>query len=578
VVFPGCDETPCSTTASINVPIIDDTLSENNETVVLNLGAPTTGVGAGANLAHTLTINDEDLVINFSTSAVTAAEGASGILTLQLSSPHSIPVGETLDVPLTISGTATSGSDFTAFSTTVSFNSVSTTQNVTVPVIDDNLNEKAETVIVTIGTPVYSGATYEGVIGTTSVGTVTISESDPVTAISLGAGHTCVTINVTGNDTIKCWGDNSSMQIANATTTNNIGDQINEMGSNLTALSPTTNFYQVASGKNHSCALDGTTVKCWGDDSFGQVGDGAASGPYSTPQAVSGLGGAVSQIVVGDNHSCALLTGGTVQCWGDNTFGQLGMNAPTANATVATAVSGLSGIIAISAGGDHTCAIQGTPRYVYCWGDNDYGQLGQDNTNNLGDVAGEMTTLSTDPISFISGFTPNRLALGKDHSCALSTSGAAICWGKNLYGQLGVDNVNAYGSSATYPMSSLVGINTGAASFSKISAGGDSTCLITSGNLLQCFGSNTYGQLGIESIASVGQNTGDMIAIHTTDLGSSLYATSVSLGDSHTCAILNNGQVKCFGLNTFGQLGLENTTIKGDNSGEMGSNLNSPSF
>jgi alpha-tubulin suppressor-like RCC1 family protein len=497
---------------------------------------------------------------------------------LQLASPHTIPVGETLNVPLTVTGTATSGSDYTAFSTTVTFTSASTSQNVVVPTLDDNLNENAETVIVTIGTPVYSGATYEGVIGSVSAGTVTINSSDPVTSLSLGANHTCVTINVTGNDTVKCWGDNSMMQVANATVTNNIGDTVNEMGSNLAALSPTTSYTQVAAGKNHSCALDGSTVKCWGDDSYGQVGDGAPTGPFSTPQTVSGVG-LVTQIAVGDNHSCALMSTGGVKCWGDNSYGQIGMDTPSGSSVnVATTVDIGTQVVAISAGANHTCALKSGPYRVFCWGENSYGQLGQDNTDSIGDNNGEMTTLTSDPIAFVSGFTPNQISMGRSHSCAVSSTGAALCWGKNLYGQLGVDNVNAYGSSATYSMSGLTGINTGASSFTRVSAGGDSTCLITSGNLLQCFGANTYGQLGIESIASVGQNSGDMIAIDTTDLGSGLYATNVSLGLNHTCAILNNGQIKCWGLNSFGQLGLENTTTKGDNSGEMGSNLSSPSF
>jgi len=336
------------------------------------------------------------------------------------------------------------------------------------------------------------------------------------TAISAGASHTCALL--TGGS-VRCWGLNNYGQLGNGTTTNS---------STPVAVSGITTATAISAGNNYTCALlTGGSVRCWGLNNYGQLGNGTTTTSY-TPVAVSGITTATA-ISAGYAYTCALLTGGSVRCWGGNWYGQLG-NGTTTNSSTPVAVSGITTATAISAGGSHTCALL-SGGSVRCWGFNNYGQLGNGTTTD-----------SSTPVA-VSGITTATAisAGGWDfgfHTCALLTGGTVHCWGANGAGQLG-NGTTGGGSSTPVAVS---GITTATA----ISAGGSHTCALLSGGSVRCWGWNIYVQLGNGTTTS--SSTPVAVSGITT-------ATAISAGWDHTCALLSGGSVRCWGENGNGDLG-----------------------
>jgi alpha-tubulin suppressor-like RCC1 family protein len=342
--------------------------------------------------------------------------------------------------------------------------------------------------------------------------------------IAAGALHTCALTTAGG---VKCWGDNSSGQL---------GD-----GSGTDRLTPvdvstlTSGVAEVAAAEDHTCALTiGGGVKCWGANHQGQLGDGTTADRV-TPVNVTGLTSGVTAIAAGNLYSCALTTGGGVKCWGWNQQGQLGDGTTTTRLTP-VGVSGLtSGVVAIAtADFAHTCAIT-TGGGVKCWGDNTYGQLG-DGT----------TTTSLTPVD-VSGLTSGvaAIAVGYAHSCALTTAGGVKCWGNNPSGQLGDGTINI---DRLTPVD-VSGLTSGIAA---IAAGAAHTCALTSGGGTKCWGDNTYGQLGDGTTTT--RLTPLDVAGWTGGVG------NIAAGQVHTCSRTTSGGARCWGRNEHGQLG-DGTTM-----------------
>ena len=290
---------------------------------------------------------------------------------------------------------------------------------------------------------------------------------------------------------------------------------------------------QLSAGAQHSCALlTSGTVNCWGSNVIGQLGNRSDNGS-AVPVAVSGLTG-VTQVSTSDDvnlydSSCALLTNTTVTCWGYNSYGQLG-NGTTTNSPVPVAVSGLTGVTQIASAYDHSCALlsNGT---VQCWGQGAYGELGNGTT-----------TSSSVPVA-VSGLTGvTQISVGFEYSCALLTSGSVDCWGYNAYGQLG--NGNDYTES-------LPGTVLGLSGVAKLSAGEYDACAVLANGTVDCWGSNSNGQLGN------GTNTGSSGA---TPVGGLSGVTQISVGSYHTCALLTAGTIECWGSNAAGDYGNGTTT------------------
>ena len=251
----------------------------------------------------------------------------------------------------------------------------------------------------------------------------------PAPPISIASGDTFTCAVVTGGD-VYCVGSGAGGTLGNGTTGISLtAVQVSLQGKKATA---------VAAFNLHACALlvDGT-VWCWGDDSSGQLGNGVA-GPdagSAVPVAVQGLPGAATAIGVGDDYSCALVgqsQNSAVWCWGGNAFGQLGNGDPSVTSSpTPLQVKGVSaGSLACGAG--HACAGNDATGGISCWGKGGSGQLGNDDTSNA---------FTAVPVSGIGAF-PQSLAAGGFHTCAVLTSPDVVCWGANDFGQLGNGDTN----------------------------------------------------------------------------------------------------------------------------------------
>ena len=295
----------------------------------------------------------------------------------------------------------------------------------------------------------------------------------------------------------------------------------------------------ISAGGAHTCALTtaggiGGGVVCWGDNSNGQLGDGTTTDRV-VPTPVSGLGFGAAAVKAGSYHTCALTTGGGVVCWGYNNYGQIGDGTTTQRPTP-TPVSGLNaGVLALSAGGYHSCVLTAGGG-VTCWGRNDSGQIG------------DGTSATRRPPTPVTGLASGVavLAAGGWHSCALTTSGGVVCWGDNENGQLG-DGTTTTRLTPT----PVIGLQSGVAA---VAAGTYSTCALTAGGGVVCWGDNSFGQLG--------DGTVTRRSTPTAVIGLASGVAVLAAGDYHTCALTTTGGVVCWGHNDSGQLGDGTTTTR----------------
>ena len=346
---------------------------------------------------------------------------------------------------------------------------------------------------------------------------------DVASHIAAGSSHTCAVLI---DGTVKCWGVNGSGQLGDGTWAHK------QTPTNVSGLS--SRATAIECGYYHTCAiLDTGGVQCWGYNVFGQLGDGTRS-DRNTPVDVSGLSSGVTSLAIGGNHSCALLSTGGVKCWGYNVYGQLGNGVTAPHETTPVDVSGLqTGVVAITAGLHHTCAVLSSGRSV-CWGNNEYGQIGD------GSLTARLTPVDVSGLS--SGTT--ELSAGRYHTCALTNPGGILCWGHNEYGQLG----NGTNTDSSIPVNTS-SLSAGA---SAIKAGQHHNCALMNSGDIKCWGHNNYGQLGD------GNSTDSTTPVDL--LGLSSTATFITAGRYHTCALLGTGGVMCWGDNMNGQLGNGTTT------------------
>jgi cysteine-rich repeat protein len=321
--------------------------------------------------------------------------------------------------------------------------------------------------------------------------------SKPVSSLSMGDSHTCV---LQEGGSVKCWGSGSSGQLGYANT-NNVGDD--EFPINLPDVNVGGEVVQVTAGGSHTCArlLNGK-VRCWGAGGPGQLGYGNTNtiGDNEHPASAGDvlLGAAAKSLSAGIGHTCAITAADAVRCWGGAFSGQLGYGNsntigdnehPSTVGDVSLIPQGLPSTLRVTkvAASLFSCALF-EDGHVLCWGQNLFGQLGQGHTNNIGDDEYP----STQPPIELPGPATD-VSVGDNHACALLASGEGVCWGLNAYGQLGYGHKDNVGDDEK---PSSVGVIALGAPAKQLKAGGNSTCALLETNEVYCWGANFDGELG----------------------------------------------------------------------------------
>jgi len=348
--------------------------------------------------------------------------------------------------------------------------------------------------------------------------------------LTVGFEHSC---GLTTQGAAYCWGSNEFGQLGSSS---NSGTE-NPNPTPLAVQGGLT-FSRLAAGGLHTCGLtaDGSAY-CWGANSIGQLGVQVSTDPRNptpTPTAVNTALRFVA-IAAGSQHTCALTGAGAAYCWGSNPWGELGIDANLDPNPTPVAVNTTTAFAQLAAGESHNCALTGEG-VAYCWGRNNFGQLGtEDNIENSGPnpipkpVSGSLVFAS--------------IVAGSVQTCALTSAGASYCWGSNERGELG--------SEATYedpdPNTTPLPVD-GSLVFSSLTAGRQITCGVTTNGDGYCWGTNVFGLLT--------RPPGELARTPTpTLLNGDLKFIQLTVYQQHVCGVNTVGAAYCWGLNQLGQLG-----------------------
>lgn len=361
----------------------------------------------------------------------------------------------------------------------------------------------------TAGTNFTISAAYKNASGQQVYNLVVNGVALQVKQINAGYYHSCA---VTTAGAAVCWGSNWSGQLGNGTKT--------DSNTPVAVTGLSSGVASIYAGQTYTCAL--TTaggVKCWGDRY--QVGDGGAA-DRTTPVDIAGLTSGVKSLSARYVHTCAVTSAGGVKCWGDNYKGQMGFASPSYTMAPAD-VPGLSGVTTVAAGDYHTCALT-TSGGAMCWGGNNNGELGNGST-----------TKSVTPVAVVGLTGATSLSAGGYHNCAIVAGGRA-CWGSNAYGQLG--------DGTTTTRNSLVTVLDGT---KVVSAGEDHSCLVTSAGAARCFGRGGDGELGYgtnSNSAATNINIPSLASgVQSISAGSYISCAILSTGDAKCWGSNPNGEL-----------------------------------
>ena len=407
--------------------------------------------------------------------------------------------------------------------------------------------------------------------------------------IDAGDAFSCVILD---DSSVKCFGLGADGQLGSGGTSN-IGDGVGVSVSAAAAiaLGSGRTTRAIATGSSHTCAmLDNFSIKCWGSGVYGRLGYGDTTSRGTTPGSMGdslaavdlGTGRSARMITAGAQHTCAMLDNNSVKCWGRGVNGQLGYgntqtrgDEPNEMGDSAAAIGLGAGrsARAIAAGANHTCALLDNET-VKCWGDNSYGQLGQGNLLAIGDGVGVSVSASA-AIAIGSGRTARAIAAGDSHTCVVLDNGSVKCWGAGANGRLGSGAANDLGDEPNEMGDALTPLSLGTGRTAiAITAGSAHTCALLDNYEVKCWGSGADGRLGYGNQNNVGDNPGQMgDALTAVPLGTGRTARAIVAASAHTCAILDDNTVKCWGNGGSGRRGSGSTLRAGHSSTTTGDNL-----
>ncbi|MGI6612082.1 MAG: IPT/TIG domain-containing protein [Candidatus Nanosyncoccaceae bacterium] len=381
--------------------------------------------------------------------------------------------------------------------------------------------------------------------------TVTISGSGfdkylDIAQVSVGHSHTCA---LTVTNKAYCWGANWSGQLGNGTTT----DSATPVAVSQGAVPAGTTLTSISVGHYHTCAV-GSNGKayCWGYNGEGRLGDGSTTDrttPVAVAQGAIPTTTTISKVFAGGAHTCAINSQGRVYCWGNGGFGQLG-NGSTADRTTPVAVSSTATFTALSMGYWHTCGLASGVSRPYCWGQGTYGQLGNGSTANR-----------STPVLVSQGAIPSGVTISKIsptsgfRTCSIGSDNRAYCWGAG--GFLG----NGQTGNATTPIAVSQGAIPSGVNFSQVDVSVEHSCAVATNNKAYCWGLNTYGQVGDNTVT----DRATPVAVAQGQIPTSASILQVSVGgddndSNQSCALTSDRELYCWGGNFSGQVGDGTTT------------------
>jgi len=368
--------------------------------------------------------------------------------------------------------------------------------------------------------PVFALCLLLGTLMTFTTTSASAASPGIATAISAGGYHGCA---ITPKERLKCWGYNYYGQLGIGASSDDEYKPV--LVPNL------ENVKKVSAGDYNTCAvLAGGKLKCWGYNFYGAVGDGSTT-DRRTPKQVEGLTSGVKSVSVGGYHTCALLSNGKVKCWGYNPYGEIGNGTSGNEFHTPKTVSNIENASHVSAGYYFTCAT--VKEKAKCWGYNSDGELG-DGTEDSRDKPTQVTKLDSNVKRVIAGYY---------QACAIIGDGRLKCWGYNGYGEIGTGDT---GGEYLKPQQ-VAGMESGV---SNVDPDYLFTCAVKDGKA-KCWGNNDEYQLG------TGDTDDRDVATQVTGLTKNV--VDVDTGYYNACALLESGAEKCWGSNDYGQVGINDT-------------------